>query len=210
MTLKGNPDVEKNVDIAAITSISDLEAWHEFLDTGGHEDYGTIVIDSLTDVSELALMETLESVHKDNPKRDRTKPDIEHWGRVKIIVQEVIRSFRDLPCKFIATALEREVKDDVSKRYVTPALSGQMAIQAGAYFNIIGRLASEEVDGKVVRRMTFQPVNGILAKDRSETLGVTMIDTTLPLVYETVLAGKRIVEAKVEPKIKMQKYEGKK
>jgi hypothetical protein len=223
LTLAFDPVVSAQVDIAEIASTDDLETWYEYLKIENAklplddpQRYRTLALDGLSDVAEMAMLESLAKTTAENPNRDPDMPSVDHHMRVAIIVRREVRRFRDLrDMTFIATALERSVVDQgTGKTYITPALGGKLAAEIGAYFDIIGYVYTDtiKIDGKetVVRRMRVQPNERIIAKDRTRRLGTVIENTSLPDFVERIEGGQFILPAdqaiQADPKIKQKTY----
>lgn len=213
-----HPDiVSENVDIAPIRSINDLEKWFDWLDTENvkSKEYGTVVIEGVTDVCELAMQEALETAKKSDPKRDRYLPTVELWNKVQIIARNVIRQYRDLPMHVIITALDMEKKDDTTgKNYIRPSVVGKLVNELGAYFDIVGYLSVDIDNAKdfakkgqdVPRLLQLQPSEKIQAKDRSRRLGVTIENPTLPILIHLLKTNtERVPAPTIDATIKIKK-----
>jgi len=91
------------------------------------------------------------------------------------------------------TALEQEVKDErTGEITVKPSLPGKLADEFCGYFDIVGRLyVTQEQDPetkKVVsrRRLLVQPTGKYVAKDRSDCLGVEIVDPTITKILDAI------------------------
>lgn len=180
-----------NIDVADVRTIAQLEKWNDWLETENvkTKEYGTVIIEGASDLSELALYETLERAHKADSKRNRDSPDIAHYKEQQIIAGRGVRYFRDLPMHVIWTALEQEKKDEKNgKVFIRPLVPGQMVNSLGAYFDFIGHLSVAPYKEGVgsTRLLRMQPTDLIQAKDRTNHLDEVIEDPTMPLVLEMI------------------------
>jgi len=103
-----------------------------------------------------------------------TLPD---YGSNTNQMRKLVRAFRDLPMNVIFTALEREVKDDVTgEMFTRPALTEKLAEDVLGYVDIVGYYYSKlvQVEGepdRIDRVLQVQPFKNRQAKDRSGMLG---------------------------------------
>ncbi len=200
----------ENIDIDDITSVDKLEKWQDWLETENPKtkEYGTVIIEGATDFAELALLETLERANKADSKRPKYSPDIAHYKEQQIIATKGVRLLRDLPMHVIWTALEFERKDDkIGKTYIRPQVPGQMVNSFGAYFDIIGHLSVGEYkkDTGAPRILRVQSTELIQAKDRSNRLGETIEDPTLPLLVEMMKNNDPGVAPKIDARVNIKK-----
>ena len=214
-------DVDQdNIDVAPIGSLKELDDWFEYLEVTCSSDspeYGTVIIDGITDVAEMALQEFLVASHRKDRKNDRYQPNVAHWGKVGNVVREVIRQFRDLPIHVVFTALERDVKDEGTGRtYIRPSLSGKLANEIGAYFDIVGYIYAEAPSNKkeaeesgIPRFLQCQPSQRVLAKDRTSRLDMVVENPTLPGLIEMInTTSERKAAPQAIPRIKTKRFGG--
>ena len=193
LTLAFDEDANKNIEIAPIKSLADIDAWYEYLkvENPKSQEFQTLAIDGFTDVAELALQEALADIHEKDSNRDPDQPGIDHWNRVAINVRRCIRNFRDLPLTFIATALAKDTYDKEGAMYTTPSITGKLAAELGAYVDIIGYLYAEtDKETKLpVRKLRTTRTDKIQAKDRTRRLPAVIENPSLPDILNRIRTG---------------------
>lgn len=205
-------------DVKHITEFEEYNPVYEYLASDDNQ-YGTVVVDGLTDSSELCMFGIMRSTKEANPDKDVDLPGIDQHGKNSNRLRKLVRHYRDLPVHVIMTALEKEIKDEaLGKMYLRPSMPGKLSNEVGAYFDIIiyieAKLEDADPDtGKkhpkpiVVRYARFQPTDRILAKDRTRKLGVIMRDPTMAKILAMINDPKGELTAApgAEPVIKFPK-----
>jgi hypothetical protein len=148
---------------------------------------------------------------EEQPDRDPDLPGIDQHGKNAFKLRKIIRLFRDLPMHFICTTLEKEVKDEASgKLFLRPSLPGKLANEAGAYFDIVGRMTTRFVEAEkgkgdrvIERVLQVQPTDRVIAKDRTRRLGFEVVNPTLGSMMHTIRTNAALTPAPAgEPTIK--------
>jgi len=118
-----------------------------------------------------------------------TLPD---YGSNTNQMRKLVRAFRDLPMNVVFTALEQEVKDEVTgEMFTRPALTAKLAEDVLGYVDIVGyyytRLVREEgKDDRIERILQVQPFKNRQAKDRSGRLGNGLINPTFTRIMNLI------------------------
>jgi phage nucleotide-binding protein len=181
------------IDVIKPKNMDEFDKILEFLE--GDHPYKCVLIDSLTEINYLNLMEATEH----NPKSTGI-PQIGDYGTNAVQMRRMIRAFRDLEAHIIIACLAQESKDDMTgKVTIKPSLTGKLSDEVPAMVDIVGYLTVDTKDN--ARVMFFQPTAKAIAKDRSEggKLGDCVENATLPTVLD-YLEGKvehETVEAEV-------------
>ncbi len=153
LSLQGN-----DIDYISISSINDLRETITFLNK--ENDYENLFIDSLTEISRIVLDE-MQAEFPD--KSDSLKM----FGKYSQIMRKVIITFRDFEqYNVIMTALPKVDKDETNRRFITADLTGKVANQLPAYFDLVMHYDFIE-DERTLRTMSNER---IIAKDRSGKL----------------------------------------
>ncbi len=153
LSLQGN-----DIDYISISSINDLRETIAFLNK--ENDYENLFIDSLTEISRIVLDE-MQAEFPD--KSDSLKM----FGKYSQIMRKVIITFRDFEqYNVIMTALPKVDKDETNRRFITADLTGKVANQLPAYFDLVMHYDFIE-DERTLRTMSNER---IIAKDRSGKL----------------------------------------
>lgn len=124
----------------------------EKLAAEGKFPYDTIVIDSLTTMSD----EVMKYLMKLNPgvKRTVTKgaqaPALQDYGLFRIFMKQMITSILSFPCNVIFTAHIERTKDEHTGRIIqTPMLTGKLSAELPIYFDEVYKTVIEtDKDGK--------------------------------------------------------------
>jgi len=188
LSLAGKP----NIDVVRIVNFaSDVGAVYEYLARGNHP-YKTVVIDSLTEMQKLSMMDIMSQLVAIKPDRDQDIPSLQEWGKNIEQIRKFVRYFRDLPMHCIFTCLEMESKDESTGSItVLPSLSGKLAMEVSGFVDVVGRLYTSPVtgaDGKaaIERRLLVQPAGKYVAKDRSGKLGLELVNPTFKAILDGI------------------------
>lgn len=137
VTIKSLRDVRDRV---AADLMKDPKSW-----------YG-VAIDSISAISEVLLSQvTANRVRKETNRGMEPDPDFvdrADYGIMTKQVKELIRSFRDLPCHLIITALERREEDENTKKvsYV-PAVTPALQLDLLGYVDVAMDVRAPDEDG---------------------------------------------------------------
>lgn len=188
-----------DINSIPIRSMSDLEEVYQLLSTRaeGFEDYNTVVIDSGTEVQNLAIREAAaksrEAQRKKGVHRDRTVDDVwlEDYGYSTKQLGRIFRLFRDLDIHTVITALPREIKipDSEVIREIRPWFTETMARDVMGMQDFVWYYYVDEKGNRVILPET----KGVYrAKTRgpnfaAELSGEAVVNTTLPALYELLL-----------------------
>lgn len=144
--------------------------------------FRTVIIDNLTEVNTLASDEVLD-VDKDSIVLD---PPIERrrdWGKIKKMVGKIVRDFKNLPIHTIITAHKTKDGDEPDSKF-KPAVTGNLKDELPGFFDVVGILQpvqEEDENGESIinRYFSVEGSDRFIAKDRSDSLGTTMINPTM-------------------------------
>lgn len=187
------PDVE----VVRITSWNQLADIYDELHAGLHEDYQTIILDSLTEAQYFNMSDIMKALVQNKPDRSEDVPDMREWGINQTQIKRFIRRFRDLPKTVLMTALMKEVTNKQTgetKKQVD--LPGKLAGQVPALFDEVWYLYVREVtrealglkDGDPNEKMEVRVLStGATAKttgkDRSGKLPKFMVNPTMNQIW---------------------------
>lgn len=145
--------------------------------------------DSLTEIHAKLLDDSVArgvlKAERNGKDRDRFDIDRGDWGVMMSQVTQLLRKFRDLPCHFGVTALEKDGQEDTSGdgvKEVGPALNPGLAVKVLGYMDIIIRTQAETLqtdDGPVtlVWGQTKRSAK-VRAKDRENVLPMKLVEPT--------------------------------
>ncbi len=159
----------------------------------------TIVIDSLTELQKMIMADILKTNMLEGKRsHDPDIPEMRDWGRNSERIRKFVRALRDLPdVHVIFTCLSKDdTNEQTGRTTVRPMLPGKLAFEIPGFIDVVGHLsairekdaADKSSPGRLVRQMMFQPVQSVIVKDRSASLGDIMKDPTIPKIVDTILA----------------------
>lgn len=167
--------------IRRIKSIEDLNTIYEYLRKGDHP-YKSVVLDSLTEIQKLGLAEFVygpsgaASSFKGNVINVKSA-EIQHWGKSGNQMGMMVRYFRDLPMHVFFTTLTMTSKDELTGKITyNIALPGKQSDEIPGIPDIVGYIDVQKnpTTKQEERVIYFQPNGKIIAKDRTDALGVGM------------------------------------
>lgn len=187
---------------------NDLEAAFTWLQDNPKV-FDWVVLDSITEMQQLAIRDILRKAHEENTSRDLDIPAIQDHQKWQNIYKRFITSFVDLPVNVLFTALVRTAEDEDKEQFLTPDIQGknyQLSQYTCGQMSAYGYMSSLKValkdeDGKVVldtrgkkiphivRRITWRDTGVIRGKDRYNVLEPYTEDLTLADVHD-LISGK--------------------
>lgn len=152
--------------------------------------------DSLTEITKVLLEDIVTrqyaKAQRAGKDRDRFFIDRSDYGEMSEQVRLLIRRFRDLPCHFAATALERrDTDEDSGKVMYGPALTPALQTDVLGYVDLVLYVRAEEIetaDGPTTEfRALTRPQGRFRAKDRFDATPRVLIDPTFARVHGYVV-----------------------
>jgi hypothetical protein len=184
-----------NCDVVRVTRMKEIWPIYDELHRGRHN-YGTVVLDSLSEFQKYDLYEILEIGSMERPgKVDPDVAGIREWGVTLEHMRKLVRLFRDLPMNTIFTALVNYMKDPRTGMYIkNPGLQGRAAAELPAFPDIVlyyfSKEVKEEVNGEEVtvekRIAQSKRTSTVAAKDRTGLLPPAMRDPTMQKIWDAV------------------------
>lgn len=160
---------------------SDLEA--------DPESWFAVGFDSASEIH-IAILDTVQQkrVKKIADQGKDVDPDfvdIADYGTMSKLFRDVLRKFRDLPCHFVVTALERrDVDKDTGKPQYGPAVTPGLQSDLLGYVDFVLMLKSEDEDGPY--RALTRANSRYRAKDRFDVLPKVMADPYMDRILQYV------------------------
>jgi phage nucleotide-binding protein len=183
----------KDVDVKPIRSMKDLEALYNTLYKSikdGKIHYGTVAIDSLSELADLDMRDIMKEAYAKNPdKVDKDVPSQREWGKARAHMRTIVRAFRDLPCHVIYTAQVATLQEEGQPTKYFPGLSGKLRTEIPGFMDIVGYLTAESQQGVIERRLQIQGTRRVVAKDRTSSLApeAGFIESpTLPMMWDLI------------------------
>lgn len=154
-----------NLPYIAIKNIAELREAHAYLSGPNGRQFGTIGLDSASEIAEVCLHEA-KKVNKDPRKA---------YGDAQDEMIEIFRRYRDIPGKNVVFLAKQEFTTDgqTGAKYFAPSFPGNKLAQAAPYFfDEVWQLTNfiDPATGAKIRALRTSPDNQNAAKDRSGTL----------------------------------------
>jgi hypothetical protein len=153
------------------------------------QSWGGVVFDSATEIH-VAILDSVQqkrvkTVQNRGQDVDPDFVDIADYGTMSKLFRDVLRKFRDLPCHFVVTALERrDVDKDTGKPQYGPAVTPGLQSDLLGYVDFVLMCKSGDEDGPF--RALTQANSRYRAKDRFDVLPKVMVDPFLDRVISYV------------------------
>lgn len=154
--------------------------------TDGTFKYKSIIIDSTTTWTDLAMERALQL----DPKRSPTNGPMwnVHYGMVKNLIEGYIRQILEFPCNIIVIGhLKKEVDAETGAIIsITPMLTGQLSTKVPSYFDEVYYSTVKTLQGKPSFKLLTLP-RGLL-KARSRLSGIKQeLPLEIPNDYDTLM-----------------------
>lgn len=155
---------DANLPYIEVSSMDDLrEAYQWCKDSKESAGYDSIALDSISEVAEVVL----------NHELKKNKDGRAAYGEMNTTMQELIRSFRDLPGKhvYMSAKLEKS-QDEMGKILYNPGMPGKSLTQGVPYFfdEVLALRVERDAEGVTQRAIMCDGDGAWLAKDRSGKL----------------------------------------
>ena len=174
----------KGLDVVRVKSIAELVAIHEKLATENDGYYKTVVLDSITELQKLDMVDIMTELVSRRPDLDKDVPSQREWGKSIEHMRRIVRGFRDLPMNTIFTALVIVDKDENGTVTYTPSLPGKLKMEVSGFVDVVGYYTTTIEHGETLRRMQFAQTKKVIAKDRTASFGDFVDDPTVPKLWE--------------------------
>jgi len=179
-----------DIDVVQIRSVKQLVDAYKMLfnaipSDGKKFPYGTIGVDTLSELQSLDLSEVMKQFARMNDKIDPDVPDMRGYGKSGSHMREIVRAFRDLPCNTIFNCHSATDRDNNMKLLTFPKLTGKLKTEIPGFLDIVGYYRAEsDGDKGVMRIMQFQKTETTIAKDRTGAFEPAEIDPTIPSLWD--------------------------
>jgi len=186
----------KKPDVKPIRSTDDLikmyrDLYNAIPSDGSKYPYGTIAIDTFSELQQLNLRNIMKQFAKINDKIDADVPDQRGYGKSGTQMRDILRVFRDLPCNTIFSCHSKSDRDNNMRLVVYPALVGQLRIQAPGFLDIVGYYRMESDGDGVKRLMQFQGTETAIAKDRLGAFDAVEVNPTIPMLWDKLQSANK-------------------
>lgn len=174
----------KNLDVIRVKSIDELIGIHHRLATENDGYYKTVVLDSLTELQKLDMVDIMTELTQRRPDLDKDVPSQREWGKSIEHMRRIVRGFRDLEMNTIFTALVIVDKDENGTVTYTPSLPGKLKMEISGFVDVVGYMSAAKEGDETVRRIQFEGSRRVIAKDRTAALGKVVEEPTIPMLWE--------------------------
>jgi len=149
-----------------------------------------ILFDSATDIHtsllDNAQAKRVQAIMNRGQDVDPDFVDIADYGTMTKAFRDVLRKFRDLPCHFVITALERrDVDKDTGKPQYGPAVTPGLQADLLGYVDFVLMCKAEDEDGPF--RALTRANSRFRAKDRFDVLPRIMVDPFMSRIIQYVV-----------------------
>lgn len=175
------PDPNKGEEL----SIDGLEAEWRRIREALHEDptaYVATQWDSITEIQQqlkdYEVKRSTDKARRRGQERDPYIVDQDNWRTINEQCRSLIRKFRDLPCHFGATALERREQDSSSRVIYMPAVTPGLQNDLIGWFDVVGHTETIWVGGDQYFLAQFVNQGLWQGKDRFKALPKKLVNPT--------------------------------
>lgn len=162
--------------------------------------FNWLVLDSLTEMQDMAMQKVLAEAVKMNPSRDRDTPQLQDWQPYFTRFRRLVKAYNSLPVNILYTALQQYEDDEDGEKVALPLLQGkgtQIAKETASWMTSFGqmrvrrRTVGEGEDKKIeeYRQIQWSSTKTIMAKDRTRCLEPRTINLSLKEIRELLEAG---------------------
>lgn len=178
-----------NIDVwpepGTVITYDGLEQLHEQMLSDLQDDpesWAGVAWDSVTEIHQALLLEVrhdaIARAERNGKELDPFHNDISYYGTMTEKMRMLIRRFRDLPCHFGISALERRDQDDDGAVKYGPAATPALANDLFGYVDVVIHTTVGTIEGVEEFRGHTRPYAKYRAKDRLSVLPRVFIDPT--------------------------------
>lgn len=186
-TLNALTEYSDQIEVVSMREWKRMQAVYNDLYTGKHP-FKTVVIDSGTEIQQLAMNDVLGA---DGKVLDiGITPEFRDWYKNTEQIRRMVRAFRDLPMHTIVTALEMDYQDPRTKvQMKRPAFSNKLSQQIPAFFDTVFYLYVKEVSGNEPNRRfcLTDKTDRVVAKCRAQGVPQVIENPTMPVIYDYLI-----------------------
>ena len=176
-----------DIDVIQIRSTGDFIAAYKKLFNavdGKKFPYGTIGIDTVSELQALDLVEIMSAFAKINDKIDPDVPDQRGYGKSGTRMRDFVRAFRDLPTNVIFTAHSHTDRDNNMRLMQLVKLTGKLRTDIPGFLDIVGYYFAEKDGDTLNRYLQFQKTETTIAKDRTGAFDAIEQNPTIPILWD--------------------------
>lgn len=164
--------------------------------------FNWVVLDSLTEMQDMAMRHVLDEALQMNPARDPDVPQLQDWIPYQNKFTRLVKAFNSLEVNVLYTAMQQDEEDEDGDKVVLPMLQGkgtQVAKKTCGFMTSFGhmrvtrRKTGIDEDGKPayeeVRVIQWKASKTVMAKDRTRCLEPKTVNLSLKEVRELLETG---------------------
>lgn len=179
----------KDIDVIQVRSVDHLigayrDLFNAIPSDGKRFPYGTVGIDTFSELQQLDLTEVMSKFSKVNDKIDPDIPDQRGYGKSGAHMRQLARAFRDLPCNVVLNCHSGTDRDNNMRMLIFPKLIGKLKVDIPGFLDIVGYYRAEANGDGVTRYMQFQKSETCIAKDRTGAFDPVEVDPTIPSLWD--------------------------
>lgn len=185
----------KDIDVVQVRSVKDLignyRDLYNAIPSNGKDKfpYGTVAIDTFSELQQLDLREIMTTFSKINDKIDPDIPDQRGYGKSGTHMRDIIRAFRDLPCNLIVSCHSQTERDNNMKLVTQIKLVGKLRIDIPGFLDVVGAYRAEEDGDTINRYLQFVKTDTTMAKDRTGAFDPVEVNPTIPSLWDKLQAS---------------------
>lgn len=172
------------IDVIQVRSYDQLrQVYQDLFDavtTDGKLPYGTIGIDTLSELQKLDIGTIAREFAEGNARLDPDVPDMRAYYKSGEHIRKIVRAFRDLPCNVFFMCHSNSDRDNLNRLTYFPHLPGKLRHDIPGFLDIVGYLRAEQEDGETVRYLQTEKTQTVIAKDRTQALEAVEMNPTIP------------------------------
>lgn len=165
----------ENIDITKVTSWDEMAEVYRYLSTCDHG-YQWVIIDSLSELTEIKLNEEVQIATKQAKKKNKEPDTRACYGAMAVAITKLIRSFRNLNVNVVFTCKLAKTTDKLSGRtYFSPLVEGQKLESLLPHaVDFIFALVTDDAQQPPVTSLITREGGGYFAKSRVDALPPVM------------------------------------
>lgn len=166
------------------------------------ESWFGVGFDSVSEIH-VAILDSVQAkrvkrVQDSGKEADPDFVDIADYGTMSKLFRDILRKFRDLPCHFVCTALERrDIDKDTGKPQYGPAVTPGLQSDLLGYVDFVLMCKAEDEDGPY--RALTRANSRYRAKDRFDVLPKVMVEPFFDRVMGYVLGEMDMEDPSTDP-----------
>jgi len=154
----------------------------------GKMPYKTVVIDRLDELADIDMRYIMRDAFNRSPEKvDIDVPSPREWGINRSHIRKLVRAFKDLPCHCLFVAGVTVFQEEGQPTKYSPGFAGKLRTELPGFVDIVGYYYNEvNSQGEVARKIQFQGTRRVQAKDRTGSLGMELVDPTIPMMWSLI------------------------